>query len=177
MTYEAVVQLRREFKIDGDKYKTLTQVDFDGPWVTPYQISSRSPSGPVLVAYHWLDDASIDKHRSTLKERGFLPEIIFNRVIDEALKIVGKKRSDIYVTQAFHLVPSSRSARIERKDIDESFDKITRHELAGRHVIALGCEVAAVCKRFGIDHQPVAHPSARGRTIKDKAEGLAAAIR
>jgi hypothetical protein len=176
MTYEEIVQRRRDFNIAGDKYKTLAQVDFEGPWITPYQMSSRSPTGPILIAYHWFDVPSIEKHRHTLKKYGYMPEITFNKVLKRALTIVDKKRSDVYVTQAFHLMPSTRSATIERNHLDLSFDEITRHELDGRRVISLGNEVSAVCKRFGIKHQAIVHPSARHLTIEDKAIALAAVL-
>ena len=105
-----------------------------------------------------------------------MPEMTFNKVLKEALRIVDKKRSDIYLTQAFHLIPSTRSAIIERKHLDRSFDEITRHELVGRRVISLGNETSEVCNRFGIMHQAVAHPSARRRTIEEKARELATVI-
>lgn len=177
MTYKEIVQRRRDFNIAGDKYKTLTQVDFDGPWITPYQMLSRSATGPILIAYHWFDAPSIDKYRDELKKYGYMPRMMFNKVLDRALQLAGKERSDIYVTQAFHLVPSTRSAVIEREHLDRSFGEITRHELDGRRIVALGNEVSAVCKRFEIEHQAVVHPSARHLSIEDKAIVLAAAIR
>ena len=179
MTYEEIVHRRRNFNISGtgDKYKTLAEVDFDGPWITPYQKSSCSPTGPILVAYHWFDVPSVNKHRQILKEKGYKPDITFNKVVDHALKIVGKTRRAIYITQAFHLLPSTRSALIEREHLNPSFNEITRHELEGRRVVALGNEVARVCKHFRIEHQAVVHPSARHLSIENKAQALAAAIR
>jgi hypothetical protein len=64
----------------------------------------------------------------------------------------------------------------EKEHLERSFDEITRHELDGRRVVALGNEVAGVCKRFGIKHQAVVHPSARRRSSRDKAMALAAVI-
>lgn len=46
--YHANVRRRRALKLPG--YVTLAEAGFDGEWVTPYQISSCSPTGPVLVA-------------------------------------------------------------------------------------------------------------------------------
>jgi hypothetical protein len=43
-----------------------------------------------------------------LEKFGYLPDIRFNTVIDMALKRQGLKRSDIYVTQTFHLIPQGR---------------------------------------------------------------------
>src|SRR5205807_531932 len=91
-------------------YRTLADVGFDGPWVTPYQITSCSPDGPVLVALHWLDRPSIEAHRAELRRCGYLPGIRFNRVLDLALGARRLTRAGIYVTQAFHLVPDTRSA-------------------------------------------------------------------
>jgi hypothetical protein len=73
MTYEEIIQRRRNFNIPvtGDKYKTLAEIDFDGPWITPYQVSSYSPTGPVLIAYHWFDVPSVNEHRQILKEKGY----------------------------------------------------------------------------------------------------------
>ena len=102
MTYEEIIQRRRDFNIAGDKYKTLAQVGFEGEWVTPYQMLSRSSTGPVLIAYHWFDVPSIDKYRHKLKEFGYMPGIIFNNVLDQALRVIGKERPDIYMTQVFH---------------------------------------------------------------------------
>jgi hypothetical protein len=111
-------------------------VGFDGNWVTPYQKASCSPDGPVPVAYNWLDAPSVETHRAVLEEYGFLPGIVFNNVLDEALAICGIDRRGLYITQAFHLLPSTRSGSIAARDIDKSFDAVTRHELVGRRVIA-----------------------------------------
>jgi hypothetical protein len=64
MNYEEIVERRRALRIEG--YKTLSDVGFDGPWVTPYQKASRAANGPVLVAYNWLDARSAVKHRIIL---------------------------------------------------------------------------------------------------------------
>jgi hypothetical protein len=52
LEYQEIVERRRALVIEP--YKSLAEVGFDGPWVTPYQITSKSPEGPVLVALHWL---------------------------------------------------------------------------------------------------------------------------
>jgi hypothetical protein len=57
LDYQEIVDRRRALKLEP--YKSLAAVGFDGPWVTPYQITSRSFGGPVLVALHWLDESSI----------------------------------------------------------------------------------------------------------------------
>ena len=101
---------------------------------------------------------------------------MFNRVVSLALLKTGMTRSDLYVTQAFHLLPEDRSASIFSRDIDRSFDEVTRHELNGRYVIALGDAAASACQRHGVWHQKVAHPSAHGLTYDAKASELAVAI-
>ena len=88
LTREEIICARRAFRIceSKDKYKTLADIGFDRDddgdkdWVTPYQKISNSPTGPVLVALHWLDVPSIEKRRCVLKEKGYLPGIPFNEV-------------------------------------------------------------------------------------------------
>ena len=172
-----IIARRRQFAIPGYGYKTLADVGFDEEWVTPYQITSHSKKGPVLVALHWLDWQSVDKHRDVLKDKGYLPSLRFNTVLTLALEETGLTREGIYVTQAFHLLPHERSGQIPRRHIDESFDRITRHEIDGRTVIALGRDAAGACRRAGIEHIECTHPSARGKTDEDKAKELAEALR
>jgi hypothetical protein len=132
----------------------------------------------VLVAYNWFDVPSIGENREILKRLGYMPGMIFNRVVDRALGIAGMNRSDIYLTQAFHLLPNERSGKIHAQDVDASFDAVTRHELSGRRVICLGDDASGACQRHGVKHAAVIHPSARGlgRTIIAKAECVARAM-
>lgn len=174
LSYMETVDRRRALRIEG--YKTLADVGFDGGWVTPYQITSRDPYGPVLVALHWLDEASIVLHRPQLKQLGYLPQIRFNRVLDLALSQAGSDRSRIYVTQAFHLVPNTRSERIPPSALDRSFDEVTRHELAGRTVVSLGLEASLACRRHGVPHIPACHPSRRGVSNQRNAAEIAGAL-
>ena len=174
VTYDWIVQQRRAFRLDS--YHTLADVGFDGPWVTPYQKTSRSPDGPVVVALHWLDAPSIELHRATLQERGYLPGIRFNDVLDLALLARNLSRDAIYVTQAFHLIPRTRSQRIPAPLIRKSFDTVTRHELVGRRVLALGSEAADACQRHGVPHVAVCHPSRRGKTNVENAHEIASGL-
>jgi hypothetical protein len=176
LAYLEIIERRRALRIGN--YATLADADFEGPWVTPYQISSCSFSGPVLVAYHWFDVSSVDRNCEILRRLGYMPGILFNRVLDRALEIAGMGRSGIYVTQAFHLLPSKRSEKISASDVDISFETVTRHELIGRRVICLGKVPAAACRRHGIECVAVRHPSARGSglTVEAKAQALARAI-
>jgi hypothetical protein len=88
-----MVERRRGLQIEP--FKSLADVGFDGPWVTPYQITSKSPKGPVLVALHWWDESSIFGERTRLQQFGYVPGIRFNVVIDAALERVRLGRSDI----------------------------------------------------------------------------------
>ncbi len=90
MTRSDIIARRRRFSIRG--YKTLTDVGLDGDYVAPIQKISNNETGPLLVAYHWLDWPSAIKHRDTLKETGYLPHIPFNIVLDHAFDIAGMKR-------------------------------------------------------------------------------------
>jgi hypothetical protein len=177
MIYDEIVALRRGLK-EVDGYKTLAQVGFDWPWVTPYQKASCSPDGPVLVAYNWLDVESVDEHRDVLELHGYLPCMAFNRVLKLALKKAGMCRGQIYVTQAFHLLPiKGRSTRIPPELVNVSFKTVTRHELVDRRVIALGEAAARACDAHGIKHDFVPHPSARRLTYERKAQRIAELLR
>jgi hypothetical protein len=107
---------------------------------------------------------------------GYLPHMAFNRVLDAALRLTGLRRSDLYVTHAFHLLARSRSERIPAAAVNASFDAIAVHELAGRKVIALGQEAARQCCRHEITHITVPHLSARGETYASRARLLAEAL-
>jgi len=174
LDYQEIIDRRRALIIEP--FKSLAEVGFDGPWVTPYQISSKSSEGPLLVALHWLDESSILRERTTLQSLGYLPNIRFNKVIDAALVRRGLSRSDIYVTQTFHLIPRKRSERISKAAIRRSFDEVTRFELQGRKVIALGDIAAGECAQHNIEHIAVCHPSRRGYTNEKNAIEIAEAI-
>src|SRR5437763_12040411 len=115
-----VFERRRAAKIEP--FKSLAYVVFFFKQTTAYEIISNSSQGPVLVALHWLDESSILAERTQLQQFGYLPGIRFNVVIDAALERIRLGRSDIYVTQAFHLIPQSRSEQIEANAIRRSFD-------------------------------------------------------
>jgi hypothetical protein len=69
LDYQEIIERRRALKIEP--FKSLADVGFDRPWVMPYQITSNSPKGPVLVALHWLDESSILDERATLQHLGY----------------------------------------------------------------------------------------------------------
>ena len=168
------IERRRAFKLEG--YATLADAGFDGDYVTPYQIASNSSDGPCLIAYNWLDFPSALEHRTELLEKGYLPSMPFNKVLDLALERCGLTRSDIYMTQAFHLLPKLRSQNIGQADVYNSFDAITRHEIDGRRVITLGRSAANCCNKFGIQHAETIHPSSRGFSYHRRADIISAAI-
>jgi hypothetical protein len=172
--YQEIIERRRALRIEP--FKSLADIGFDGPWVTPYQITSKSPDGPVLIALHWLDESSILSERATLQHLGYLPTIRFNNVINMALARQGLSRPDIYVTQTFHPIPRTRSERISQAAIRRSFDEVTRFELQGRKVIALGDVAAGECVRHNIEHIAVRHPSRRGYSNEKNAIEIAEAI-
>ncbi|MBJ3786548.1 hypothetical protein [Devosia sediminis] len=174
MSYEEIVRKRKSFALPG--YKSLFDVGLDGDYVSPLQINSRSRSGPVLVAYNWFDAPSAMQHAAVLRKYGYMPGIPFNVVMDKALAIAKMSRADIYMTQAFHLLPAGRSDSISFQDVDASFDSITRFEVEGRKVVALGGQAARACRRFGVSCLEVPHPSARIGTYDYKAELIAAAL-
>jgi hypothetical protein len=173
--YRETIERRRALAITG--FQSYADVGLDGEWVSPYQIASGSPTGPVLLTYNFLDAPTALAHRDTLNRQGYLPNMVFNRVLDLALAETGLTRSDLYVTHAFHLLPQSRSAAIPRPAIDRSFEAVACHELAGRTVIALGEVASSACIRFGIPHRAVPHLSARGFSFKRKATLLADALK
>lgn len=177
MHYADIVARRKALQLDG--YKTLADVGFDGDWVSPYQMAAASKDGPVLVGLHWLDAPSVEANRSDLHRLGYLPKLRFNQVVDRALQLCGLHRGDLYVTQVFHLLPMRQAATIPAADVDSSFDAVTRHELTGRRVIALGSAAARACGRHAArcrDYRALIHPSSRGLSHEDKAVRLAAAI-
>ncbi len=163
MTRAEIIARRREFIISGNeqKYKTLADVGFDGEWVTPYQIVSNCETGPILVAHYWLDAPSVHEHRDVLKEQGWLPSMPFNKVLTLALERANLTREDIYVSQAFHLLPYKQWPPFPTRHVDESFDRITRHECNGRTVIGLGSVAQRACRRFGVEAIECVSPSGR----------------
>lgn len=165
---------RRAFAPEG--YATLADVGLDLDLVSPYQLSCGNPEGPVLITYNFLDAPTARANAHLLKTIGYLPDMLFNRVVDKALARVGMPRGALYVTHAFHALPGSRSAKVPQKLVEQSFDRVTRAEINRRPVIALGQAAAKACARFDIPHRQVHHPSARGRSMAAKAQAIADAL-
>jgi hypothetical protein len=71
---------------------------------------------------------------------------------------------------------AKRSEQISKAAIRRSFDEVTRFELQGRKVIALGAVAAGECVRHNVEHIAVCHPSRRGYTNEKNAIEIAKAI-
>ncbi|BCH07951.1 hypothetical protein MesoLj131c_22090 [Mesorhizobium sp. 131-3-5] len=173
-----IIAARRLLK-GTDDFETLADAGLDGPYVSPYQRISKSTAGPVLLATHWLDGLSARAYQGELAASGFLESMPFNQVLNRVLVILEKSRSDLYVTQCLHLLPKERrsESRIPRHLLDESFEGVTRHELKGRKVVALGTIAAACCARHRISCTPTWHPSRRRLSYDEKAAEIAEAVR
>ena len=175
LEYWEIVDRRRELPVpEGDRYKTLADVGLDGHWVSPIQMTSDSPCGPALVAKDFLGwEEAIARRPEVLRYGGYLPDIPFNRILDLALWQAGIHRRDIYVTQVVHLLPRETSGAGRNADLERCcFERVTRHELRRRRVIALGDAAEEWCREWCDD--PVTgftivacldHPS--GRTAQD----------
>ena len=112
-------------------------------WVSPIQKKSNSMKGPVLVAKHWLDAASVDRHRAILERCGYLPKIRFNRALDRILTSVGLERGDICITQACHFLPrENRRQRVPSALMKLSIEAVTRHEVGGSDGHRVRCRSA-----------------------------------
>ncbi|WP_216646961.1 hypothetical protein [Roseivivax sp. THAF197b] len=154
----------------------MTDIGLDLPLVSPYQLSCGNPEGPVLISYNHMDAPTARAHRDRIAQDGYLPEMLFNRVLDRALEMAGLQRADLYLTHAFHALPETRSGVIPKPSVMESFERITRHEINDRPVIALGQVASECCAAFDVPHRSVPHLSARGMSIEVKARLLAEAL-
>lgn len=172
--YKANIARRRRLAYPG--YLTLADLGLDGEYVSPIQIISNSLTGPVLLAKDWLDGPSISENVETLKKLGYLPGMKFNDVLDRALELASLKRSDVYITQIFHLAAKTRSEAIKLDARRKSFDDVTYNELIGRNVVALGVAAEQECLRRGIKCTGTCHPSSRTGTNEERAKEIAGAI-
>jgi len=172
--YHNAIERRRAFHLPG--YVSLTEAGFDGPWVSPIQITSGNLTGPMLISKDWFDAPSAFAHRPLLLQSGYLPDMPFNAVIDRMLALLGLSRADIYITPVFKLLTPTRSHPIRAADARASFDAVTQYELLGRRPIAAGGDAIRVLEHFGIPHIPTIHPSARGMDYETRATLLAQAF-
>lgn len=172
--YRMAVEARRAFRLPG--YPTLAEAGFDGDYVSPIQMTSGCLEGPLLISKDWLDAPSVDRHRTELRQTGYLQGNPFNRVIDKVLALLRLTRADIYITPIFHLLTAHRSSQIPAAHARASFDAVGRHELFGRQPIALGQDSARVLRHFGVAHRVAPHPSARIGSFDDRAHQIAEVI-
>ncbi|MEL7300929.1 MAG: hypothetical protein AAFM92_11145 [Pseudomonadota bacterium] len=174
MTFLPAITARRAFRLPG--YTTLAEAGFDGDYVSPIQLTSGNPEGPMLMSKDWLDAPSAMANHAKLSRTGYLPHIPFNRVIDKALALIGLKRSDIYIAPIFCLLPPRRSHPLPAAHARASFEAVTRLELNGRRPVAAGNDSARVLRHFGVPHIATCHPSARGLSFDARAERIAEAL-
>lgn len=155
LTYAAIVKNRQELTTRDERYATLGEAGLDGFWVSPPQMTSRSRSGPVFVAYNFLDfERAIKRQQCILYAGGYLPCAQFNLKLDDVLKRAGITRSDIYITQALHFLPKENSPRDPPRDLlRRSFCKVTWHELRDRRVIAFGKWAKKMCCEWKSDFE------------------------
>ncbi len=177
MKRQDIIKRRRQFKIRGFGYKTLTEVGLDGDYVSPIQKISNSATGPILIGKHWNSAKNALQKKDLLLEFGYDVFSRFNKVLDAALKCADMNRADVYITQAFHLLPGTdKGQSIKPKHIYQSFREITIHELDGRPVIAMGGTAQKACNRFSIEYIPVPHPSHRTMSIENRVIALRNAL-
>ncbi len=178
MTREDIIARRRELQVPDqfqEQWVTLADVGFDGDWVSPIQKISNSMTGPVLVAKHWLDAESVNQERAILECLGYLPDIPFNSTLDRILEDVELTRGNIYITQACHFLPrENRRRKVPRELMKLSIEAVTRYEVEGRRVIALGREAQTALRRADIDFLPCPHPSS---SVAGRFAALADALR
>ena len=163
-------------------YKTLKDACLDGPWVSPPQIMSHNSTGLVLVAKDFLnfEKAQDKSNHDEILARGYLLNLGFNKVLDCALCIAGLSRKDIYLTQVVHLLPCGKASENHRSKLAAcSFNKVTKHEIKGRVVVALGDLAVIHCCDSGARRVfKTIHPSARTEgKRKEKAQKIAKVIR
>ena len=172
--YRDAIARRRAFALPG--YVTLADVDFDGDYVSPIQITCGNLTGPMLITKDWLDAPSANANRAILERQGHLGDNPFMRVIDRALQLASLSRDQIYITPVFALLTAKRSSVIPIRDRRASFRAVGQYELMGRRPVACGTDAAAVLRSEGVDHVETLHPSARGLTFETRAQRIAKAL-
>jgi len=172
--YTRAIAARRAFRLPG--YPTLAEEGYDGDYVSPIQIISGNPDGPLLMSKDWLDAPSARKHRDELSRTGYLANNPFNQVIDRVLNLLGLTRADIYITPIFHLLTPKRSSTIPADHARASFDAVAQHALMGRQPVALGTDSARVLAHFNIPPSVAPHPPARSGSYDARAARIAEAV-
>jgi len=182
MEYREIVKRRRALDPGqhADKFGTLQDAGWDCEWVAPIQQTSHDPTGPVVMGSHQLDIVTA-RQPYALQMRewygGYMPDRRFNRVLDLALWKAGLHRRDVYVTQACHLLPRANARQFVPEELWQmSYDEVTKYELRGRPVIALGEPAKLLCEHYKIRHRPFDHPGGRGSSFDAQATAIAAAL-
>ena len=175
------VEARRALEpgVYGDRFATLAEADWDGEWVTPIQITSDDPTGPVIMGSHWLNLDNAQENRPAIERYGgYLPWLPFNRVLDLALWHTGLSRRDIYITQACHLLPRNGVTQAIPEALwSESYEAVTRNEIGERPLITLGGAGRRLCEHYRIRNaRSLEHPSGRGRSHSARALEIAEAL-
>lgn len=182
MRYEDIVEARRALPVP-EGYGTLDNVGLGDHWITPPQQTSRSPDGLALVGKHFLDARTAREERAKiLANGGYCPSVPFREILEDALGCFGLGLGDVYVTQAFHLLPlDDRSATPRAELLNRCFAATTAHELAGRTVVALGDTAARACRVARIPYTYAHHPgyrrASRPQVVRHIAESLRVALR
>lgn len=177
--YPAAVQARRSLSLQmcpsaqAKHFKTLAEAGWEGDYVTPNQISSCSPTGPVLLLDNWIGWDSArrwdDEKRKEIKSLGYNPTLETNGRIDGALRELSQRlgwnveRSDIYITQASLFLAPSDSERHPKECYRVSISNVVALETGGRRVVSACSEGTKIMRELGKteghDFVPCKHPS------------------
>lgn len=154
--YEAAIAARRKLTVGmcaaalARDMKTFRDVGWDGEYVVPNQITSRSLSGPVLLLDNWIGwptaAAWSEGKRNLIAALGYDPNLQTNCRIDSALCRLSARlnktvdRGDLYITQASVFLSVGDRGAHPVDCYRLTYDLVTRLELAGRKVIAAGAQ-------------------------------------
>lgn len=159
--YPKLLALRKRLPAP-EGYRTLAYAGLDD-YITPPQQTAFHRTGIALVGKHFLDAKTAKECRDAIVGNGgFCPCVPFRERLEEALGRVGLCLGQVYVTQAFHFLPEEdRSDEPPAELLHASFNAITKHELRGRTVIALGGTAARACRKAKIPRIQAPHPARR----------------
>ncbi len=151
-SFADIVEARRRLSAGEykDRYAPLSEANLEGFWVSPPQKTSSSCTGPVLVAHNFLDfKRAKENWDCILMAGGYLPGIPFNRKLNRVLDCADIGRTDIYITQVLHFLPRDNAPKNTPPSLlCRSFCDVTRHEIFGRNVIALGAVAKDMCRMW-----------------------------
>ncbi|NHB75451.1 hypothetical protein [Rhodobacter calidifons] len=144
--------------------RSLVDEGWDGDFVVPNQLSSRSLNGPVILLnnwYGWRALRELEHHsKVALRQLGYLEGIKTNTCLDRALSILRLRRSEVYITQACVFLPAEVTGKNIPDEVYQlSISRVLRLELASRVPVALGNSAQRACRLNGIPFVGAAHPS------------------